>query len=151
MYRQLSESAYKAASVDTETQVGLLLVAYEALALHLGRAGEAIEQQNIPARCEASNRALSLLAHIESWIVYLDDPSLSSSLASFYTWLRQQILLCQISQSRVQFESLAEVVLRLRSAWLEKRDQLLLGQQSSGRARARNDADCFAESANWFA
>ncbi len=127
MYGSRSDRAYRFASTDAETQIDFLLLSYDALALHLRLAGDAVEQRNIPVRCDESNRALTILGHIETWIEYLDEPSLSASLGSFYQWLRGQILASQTAPSRSGFDDLSTVVLELRATWQTKRKQILEG------------------------
>ncbi len=135
MYTQARAAVYQAASTETDTHIGLILVAYEALAKQLYQIGHATECQDIPGRCEASNRALSLLGHLESWTVYLDDDALKTSLHEFYASVRLQILGLQTAGSRAGSNKAAEEVLRVRSTWQVKHEQLLRqhGEAAAGR------------------
>ena len=118
-----SNLAYRQASLEGATQIELIILVYEALAADLLRAGQAVSQSRIQERCEASNHALSLLGHLESWTGDLDDAVLAKSLGTLYSYLRKQIVVLQVGGKQDQFEALSSVVLEVRSTWQEKARQ----------------------------
>ncbi len=121
-------SAYREAAAQGATQIGLLILAYDALARELSRAGEAVRQGNIQARCQHSNQAIAILGHLESWTGYLDEPALAGALKQFYIFLRSRILQLQRENSSVDFDALSQHVVDTRMTWQQKEQQLVLGR-----------------------
>ena len=67
-----SGAGYRQAAANGATQIGILLIAYDALAADLLLAAEAASTGDIGTRCSRSNHALLLLGHLESWVGFLD-------------------------------------------------------------------------------
>jgi flagellin-specific chaperone FliS len=124
MQRNKTDWAYQSASAEGATQIGLLKLVYDRLAHDLRTAAEAARRNDISARCAASNHALLLLGHLESWVEYLDDVKLSASLRQFYQLLRTRALHLQRNGSGVDFEQLAAFVVGARVAWDTKESEL---------------------------
>lgn len=113
-------------SGEGATYIGLLLVVYDTMAEDLRRAGQAVERADIQARCDATNHALLLLGHLESWVASLDDPTLQTSLLQFYSYLRSQAMHLQISSHAGGFFELARLVGETRAAWQTRESQQTL-------------------------
>lgn len=133
-------SAYRQAAAEGATQIGLLIIAYDALARELSRAGAAAERQDIAVRCKHSSLALTIVGHLESWTDYLEDPALATSLKQFYGFLRARILQMQAHSRFEDFEALVSQVMETRAAWQQKEYQLattvpMAVLDMSGRAR----------------
>ena len=125
MKRFRQGNAYRTASADSTTQLGLLIEVYDAIASDLRDAGSASLQNDIAARCEHCNHAFTLLGHVESWVDLLDEPTLATSLKSFYGMLRTRILQLQQQRSNEQgFEELAGLVTETRAVWQRKQQML---------------------------
>ena len=120
-----SNLAYRSAAADGATYTDLLLLVYDAIAKDLLQAGQAAERMHAEARCRHSNHALLLVGHVESWVSFLDDPQLASSLVMFYDLLRTRILQLQRSSSGKEFEDLARFVCDTRAAWQQKQQNAL--------------------------
>ena len=105
------------------TYIGLLLVVYDTLAEDLRRAGQAVENADIQARCDATNHALLLLGHLESWTASLDDATLQASLLQFYRYLRVQAMLLQTATEPAGFYELARLVGETRATWQKRESQ----------------------------
>ena len=118
-----SELAYRSAAMDGASHIGLLVVVYDALVLDLNRAAEASARNDISSRCRLSNHALQLLGHLESWLPYIDDPPLTSSLGTFYTFLRAEILRLQRIENPAGFTALALLIGETRAVWQRKEQQ----------------------------
>lgn len=119
-----SESLYRQMAGEGATYIGLLLVVYDTLAEDLRRAGQAVERGEISARCDASNHALLLLGHLESWTTSLDDTTLAASLLQFYSYLRGQALQLQSATYPAGFYELASLVAETRACWQKRESQL---------------------------
>ena len=120
-----SATAYRMAAASGATHLGLLVLVYDALAADLQRAAAAIQRGSISERCGASNHALALLGHLESWTRLMDSPGLSESLDHFYAYLRAQILSLQRGSTAEDFFILSELVSTMRSTWQQKEAMLL--------------------------
>ncbi len=127
-----SNFAYRSASAEGATYTDLLLLVYDAIARDLLQAGQAAERMHVEARCRHVNHALLLLGHVESWISFLDDPMLGSSLVMFYDMLRTRLLQLQRLSSSKEFEDLASLVCDTRAAW-QRKQQSLLEQPAAGK------------------
>lgn len=112
-----SESAYRQAAANGATQIGLVLIAYDALAADLFRAGEAVHQGDIAGRCRHSNHGLLLLGHLETWVNFADSEAVASSLRQFYTFLRSSTLALQQNGRPEEFGELAKLVAETSVAW----------------------------------
>lgn len=118
-----SETLYRQMAGEGATYIGLLLVVYDTLAEDLRRAAQAVERAEIQARCDATNHALLLLGHLESWTASLDDATLQASLLQFYGYLRAQAMLLQTATQAVGFYDLARLVGETRAAWQKRESQ----------------------------
>lgn len=115
-----SGTYYRRAAGEGATYIGLVIVVYDTLAGDLRRAGEAAAHGEIGARCEATNHALLLLGHLESWAESLEEEALRASLGQFYGYLRAQTIALQVSARSEGFEELAALVEGTRAAWQHK-------------------------------
>lgn len=120
---QSSESFYRQIAGEGATYIGLLLVVYDTLAADLRRAGQAADRADIAARCEATNHAILLLGHLESWTDTLDDATLQASLRHFYGYIRTQTMLLQANPKAQPFFDLASLVGDTRAAWQQRESQ----------------------------
>lgn len=115
-----SEVLYRSAAAEGATYIGLLLVVYDSLADDLRRAAEAMSRNDIAGRCNASNHALLLLGHLESWTNSVNDPALQVSLSQFYAYVRAQTLASQADRRPESFHELARLVGETRAVWQQK-------------------------------
>ncbi len=116
-------NAYRAASLEHASHLDLLLASYDALAQDLRLAGVAAEGGHIAERCRRSGHALQLLGHLESWTELLGEPALESSLATFYTFVRGELMRSQGYEIAEHFTHLALLVCEVRAAWQGKGSQ----------------------------
>lgn len=112
--------AYRTSATEGATHIDILLACYDALAEDIRFAGKSADTGNVAARCRYSEHALLLIGHLESWVSLLDDAELSESLASFYSYLRVEILQLQTNADLNRFVDLALKVCETRAAWQKK-------------------------------
>lgn len=124
MVHQQSRSAYQFAAASSASVATLHQLAYSQIAQDLLCAAAAVRQADISARCAASNHALLLLGHLDSWVDGMKEPALAQSLRAFYVFLRHAILNLQIAPDAAAFERTASLLLDTRTAWHQK-EQLL--------------------------
>lgn len=117
-------NAYRLASAEGATQIGLMVIVYDAIAFEIQAAGAAASRGDIEARCQASNKALLLLGHLESWSERLEESALISGITLFYSTVRARLLHLQVHSSQSDFHQLSEMVLAVRVSWQEKEQQL---------------------------
>lgn len=115
-----SVRAYRASGTEGATHIDILLACYDALAEDIQFAGKFASQGDIAARCRRSERALLLIGHLESWVTLLDDADLAAGLASFYEYLRAEILRLQLSTDLDDYMNLVLAVCETRAAWQKK-------------------------------
>lgn len=125
MLNRTSSAAYQAAAMSGATQMQLLQLVYGRVAQDLLQAAEAVRCGKIAERCQASEHALLLLGHVESWVDQMDDPSLAEGLRQFYRMLRARVLQLQASPSPEAFVELSHYVLDALGAWRTKENELL--------------------------
>ncbi len=136
--RNATETLYRQVAAEGATYIGLLIVVYDSLAEDLRRAGLAVAANDISTRCTASNHALLLLGHLESWAASLEDLPLKASLTAFYSYLRSSILTLQTRNAAEPFHELAGEVTGLRATWQHKEFELRLARiKNLGGATAR--------------
>lgn len=128
-----SVRAYRNSATEGATHLDILLACYDALAEDIRLAGEAAIKNDFATRCRHSRRALLLIGHLESWIALLDDPDLAGSLASFYEYLRAEVLRLQVGSGLDEFMKLALAVCETRAAWQKKQSPELSRLGSHGK------------------
>ena len=114
------ETLYRQIAGEGASYIGVLLVVYDTLAGDLRRAGDAAERGDIAARCDATNHALLLLGHLESWAASLTETELRESLIRFYTFLRVRAITLQAAGGSIGFADLAQLVEETRAVWQHK-------------------------------
>ncbi len=112
-----TELSYRRSAIEGASLVGLTVALYDTLAGDLSRAGRAVRQNNIEARCTEANHALLVLGHLESWLDFPDDANLVRSLVTFYAYIRQRIMCAQAQSSASIFEELSTLVVQTRASW----------------------------------
>ena len=115
-----SETLYRHAATEGATYIGLLIVVYDSLAEDLRRAALAVTRNDIAGRCAASNHALLLLGHLESWTNSVEDLTLKTSLSEFYAYVRSQTVAIQAQPEPERFHELARLISETRAAWQQK-------------------------------
>lgn len=111
---------YRSVALQGSTQLDLMIGVYDAIAENLRQGAAAVLAGEIAGRCKASDRAMLLLGHLESWLEFLDEPPLQDSLAGFYSYLRGQILHLQGASEPQAFIDLAFQVSQTRAAWQKR-------------------------------
>jgi flagellin-specific chaperone FliS len=103
----------------------LMKMVYVRLAQDFFRAAAAARANDIEQRCAASEHALLLLAHLESWVALEDTPQLAATLRQFYAMLRVRTVQLQAQPDPASFEQLSQFVMETHAAWQSKEEQLL--------------------------
>lgn len=112
-----TELSYRRSAIEGASLVGLTVALYDTLAGDLSRAGRAVNQRDIEARCREANHALLVLGHLESWLNFTQDADLVRSLSIFYAYIRQRIMCAQAQGAASIFEELGTLVVQTRATW----------------------------------
>lgn len=136
-----TELSYRRSAIEGASLVGLTVALYDTLAGDLSRAGRAVRQNNIEARCREANHALLVLGHLESWLDFPEDTNLVRSLVIFYAYIRQRIMCAQAQSAASIFEELGTLVVQTRASWqqLDIRNADLRTDFSSPMTTAREE------------
>ena len=129
-----SVRSYRASSADGASQIDLLIAVYDALAEEIRMAGDAAVRGDIAARCHRSQRAFVLLGCLESWISSLNEPALEDTLASFYVYIRKELMRLQAVADESQFGELAMQICETRAAWQQRKSQVAIRPAVPGQA-----------------
>lgn len=144
MLYQQTRQAYQSIIGEGATQASLIQLVYHHLAQDLFNAAKAVREHDIEARCLASNHALLLLGHLESWVGLLGgDPVLEESLTSFYSMLRVSILQAQGQHDGELLDRAAHWVLDTRSAWQVQEGKAMLSANGIEQPRAKMESVSF--------
>lgn len=119
-----SGAGYRQAAANGATQIGILLIAYDALAADLLLAAEAASTGDIGTRCSRSNHALLLLGHLESWVGFLECEIVATSLRQFYGFLRERICSLQLHAVADGFRDIAKLIVETRAVWQSTEQRL---------------------------
>jgi flagellar protein FliS len=113
--------AYRMASAEGASGLGLLVALCDTLAGDLRRAAEAQRNQNLEQRSRELTHALAVMGILENWI----DPQsgeLAQKLMSLYGAMRRNIMQAQALQSAEMLEEQMKTALSMREVW-QKLDQ----------------------------
>ncbi|HEY0759320.1 MAG TPA: flagellar export chaperone FliS [Acidisarcina sp.] len=112
-----TELSYRKTAVEGASVIGLTIALYDTLAGDLRRATDALRRDDIETRCREVNHALTVLAHLESWIHGASSEDLAGSLGVFYSYLRAKMAEAQVTKSAEIMEEQMRLVLEVRAAW----------------------------------
>lgn len=111
---------YRSVALESSTHLDLVIGVYDAIAADLHQCAIAVSACDISARCQASDRAMLLVGHLENWLEFLNEKPLQDSLGQFYGYLRAEILRLQTTTQPQGFLDLALRVSETRAAWQKR-------------------------------
>ena len=111
-------STYRQTEVQSRTPLELVVMLYDGgLAfIHLARA--AVERHDIPARREASTRALAGISQLQSTLNMEAGGDVARQLDELYTWITGRILKATMDNDTAPLEEAARVLAMLRESWV---------------------------------
>ena len=122
--------AYRKASLQQASTVGLVIALYDTLVGNLGRAAAAMERNEIEARCAELTHGFKILHQLELMIDLERGGQAAINLRRFYTHLRGQMLSSQFQLSPSILHKQMKLIIDVREAW----------QQVDGQDTQRGDA-----------
>jgi flagellar protein FliS len=112
-----TEIAYRKSSIAGASPIGLMIVLFDTLAGDLRRAGIAISQNDIEARCRELNHATLVISRLESWIDLKNGGESAQNLIHFYAHVRAKMMEAAAAKSVALLDAQIEMILHVRSAW----------------------------------
>ncbi len=109
--------AYRQASIQQASTVGLVILLYDALAADLHRAIGAMQHGDIEQRCRHLKHGFLVLQQLDSLVDMERGGATARNLRRFYAHLRSQMLAAQFSQSPELLERQIAHLHEVRSAW----------------------------------
>lgn len=131
-YLQYRQAATRQASV-----VGLVIALHDTLIGNLRRAAQAIESNDIPARCSELIHGFKVLQQLEAMLDLENGGETAASVRRFYAHTRGQMLKAQFTLSAPLLWNQVQGVLEVRQAWHQldsAPDEVRLPQERSSHA-----------------
>lgn len=117
MTNQTASLEYRRAATQHASVVGLVIALHDTLVGDIRRAAEALERNDIQARCDQLIHGFKILQQLESMLDMENGGQAALNIQRFYAHVRGQLLLAQFKLSSAILYKQIEIVLDVRSAW----------------------------------
>lgn len=111
--------AYRENDARGASGVRLVVLLYEQIIQDLGRAVQALEQNDIELRTKYINHAVLVIGYLQSPLDFERGGKVAKDLDHFYNVLRQNMVRAQCLASNAALQHLITDVLAVRDAWIE--------------------------------
>ena len=108
---------YRRASTQQASVVGLVIALLDTLIGDLSRAADAMDQNDIPTRCDQLIHGFKVLTQLETMINMNNGGEAAVNLHRFYTHVRGQMLSAQFKLDPAILRTQARIVLEVRETW----------------------------------
>ncbi|HEY0785031.1 MAG TPA: flagellar export chaperone FliS [Acidobacteriaceae bacterium] len=109
--------AYKRASVQQASTVGLVIALYDTLNGNLTRAAAALDAGDVERRCAELVHGFKVLQQLDTMLDMERGGPAAANLRRFYTHLRGQMLVAQFKLAPQILRTQAALLIELREAW----------------------------------
>ena len=109
--------AYRQLAAQGSSLVGIVIQSYDQIVCALYAAGRAIKAQDIEAKTNELNRAISLLGHLQSALDAHRGPEVAQALDRFYNLARSRMVEASAKNSADALARIAADFLSMREAW----------------------------------
>lgn len=134
MTAQRMLSTYKQTEVQSRTPLELVVMLYDGGLAFIHQARAAIERRDIPARRDASTKALAIVSQLQSTLNMEEGGDVARQLDELYTWVTGRILKATADNDAAPLEDAARVLAMLRESWV------VLANGSAGQQQVRGAA-----------
>jgi len=110
---------YRQTQTNTADRSELLLMLYDGALRFTRRAIEAIEANDVPAKCEAIARAFAIITELYSTLNFEVDKELTGNLASLYMFCLESYSKANAEGSAIPLKALIPILETLREGWDE--------------------------------
>ena len=112
-------SAYRQASVQGATPLGLVVMLYDGAIAAMRRTMAAIEAHDIQSKCVHLNQAIAIIAQLEGSLNFEQGGEVAQTLKALYLYARSQMLKANLQDSAPTVGSLIDKFAEVRAAWHE--------------------------------
>lgn len=110
-------TTYRQTQVQSRTPLELVVMLYDGALKFLAQSRDAIERGDIPARCDASNRALAIVAELQSTLNLEKGGEIAQRLDELYTYVTARVLAAAAENAVAPIDDATRVLTMLRDAW----------------------------------
>ena len=118
MTAQRMLSTYRQTEVQSRTPLELVVMLYDGGLAFLHQARAAIERNDIPARREATTRALAVVSQLQSTLNMEAGGDVARQLDELYSWITGRILAATMDNRVEPLDEAARVLAMLRDSWV---------------------------------
>ena len=118
MTAQRMLSTYRQTEVQSRTPLELVVMLYDGGLAFLHQARAAIERNDIPARREATTRALAIISQLQSTLNMEAGGDVAVQLDELYSWVTGRILKATMDNRAEPLDEAARVLAMLRDSWV---------------------------------
>lgn len=111
-------STYRQTEVQSRTPLELVVMLYDGGLAFIHQARAAVERRDIPARREASTKALAIISQLQSTLNMEAGGDVAVQLDELYTWITGRILKATADNDTAPLEEAARVLAMLRESWV---------------------------------
>jgi flagellar protein FliS len=111
-------STYRQTQVQSRTPLELVVMLYDGALKFLNQARDAIERDDIPARRDASTRALAIISELQSTLNMEQGGALAERLDALYGYVNACILQAAAENAVAPLDSATRVLAILRESWV---------------------------------
>lgn len=118
MTAQRMLSTYRQTEVQSRTPLELVVMLYDGGLAFIHQARTAIERKDIPARRDATTRALAIVSQLQSTLNMEAGGDVARQLDELYSWVTGRILKATMDNSVEPLDEAARVLVMLRDSWV---------------------------------
>jgi flagellar protein FliS len=117
MNNHIASLQYRRAATQQASPVGLVIALYDTLVGDLRRAADAIDRNDIQARCDQLIHGFKVLQQLDSMLDMENGGETALKVRRFYAHVRGQLLLAQFKLSSEILRKQIAIILDVRGAW----------------------------------
>ena len=110
-------SSYRNTQVQSRTPLELVVMLYDGALKFMGRAREAIERRDIPARREALSRTLAIISELQSTLNLAEGGQVAIELDRLYSYSNARLLEAAMKNEVAAVDDVKRVFEILRDGW----------------------------------
>jgi len=110
-------SSYRTTQVQSRTPLELVVMLYDGALKFMGRAREAIERRDIPARREALSRTLAIISELQSTLNLAEGGQVAIELDRLYSYSNARLLEAAMKNEVAAVDDVKRVFEILRDGW----------------------------------
>ncbi len=118
MSSQRGLTTYRQTQVQSRTPLELVVMLYDGALKFLHQAREAIERGDIPARRDASSRAITIISELQSTLNMQQGGELAERLDALYAYVNGRIIAAAAENSVGPIDDATRVLNKLREGWV---------------------------------